>query len=305
MDAFAATRLAAGTAFLVVAAASDFRTRRVRDPLWIGLGALGLVVLASQLVVESAPWSAWSFAGSAALLFYAVFFGRPLTEEDGFHARPVRIALFLVAGVMWIAPLAVTGAVPATGSTPAMASTPVMIVVYQALYRLRVLHGGADAKGLMAITLLVPTYPNALPFPLLVADPRVDSGLRIVFPFSLVVWVDAAIVSLAIPVGLFIFNALRRDFAIPQAFLGYRARLDALPTHAWLMERITPRGEHVLVLFPKRGENPADDIARLRAAGVDRAWVTPKTPFMVPLLIGFLLAFLVGNLLLAVLGLGR
>src|SRR5207245_1136009 len=202
--------LAHEAAFLLVAAASDFRTRRVRDPLWIGLGTLGLVVLASQLVVESAPWSAWSFAGSAALLFYAVFFGRPLTEEDGFHARPVRIALFLVAGVMWIAPLVVTGAVPATGSTPAMASTPVMIVTYQALYRLRVLHGGADAKGLMAITLLVPTYPNALPFPLLVADPRVDSGLRIVFPFSLVVWVDAAIVSLAIPVGLFIFNALRR-----------------------------------------------------------------------------------------------
>ena len=128
MDAFAATRLAAGTAFLVVAAASDLRTRRVRDPLWIVLGTLGLVVLASQLLVESAPWSAWSFAASAALLFYAVFFGRPLTEEDGFHARPIRIALFLVAGVMWIAPFALTGAVPAAGSTPALASTPVMIV---------------------------------------------------------------------------------------------------------------------------------------------------------------------------------
>jgi preflagellin peptidase FlaK len=305
VDAFAATRLAAGTAFLVVAAASDLRTRRVRDPLWIGLGTLGLVVLASQLLVESAPWPAWSFAGSAALLFYAVFFGRPLTEEDGFHARPIRIVLFFVAGVMWIAPFAVTGGVPATGSTPALASTPVMIVVYQGLYRLRVLHGGADAKGLMAITLLVPTYPDALPFPLLMPDPRVDSVLRIVFPFSLVVWVDAAIVSLAIPIGLFIFNALRGDFAIPQAFIGYRARLDSFPNHAWLMEKITPRGEHVLVLFPKRGENPADDIARLRAAGVDRAWVTPKTPFMLPLLIGFVLAFLAGNLLLAVLGLGR
>ena len=305
MDAFAATRLAAGTAFLVVAAASDLRTRRVRDPLWTGLGTLGLAILAAQLVVESAPWPAWSFAGSAALLFYAVFFGRPLTEQDGFHARPIRIAVFLLAGAMWLAPLAFAGAVPASGSTPELASMPVMIVVYQGFYRFRVLHGGADAKGLMAITLLVPTYPNGLPFPLFMPDPRVDSVLRTVFPFSLVVWVDAAIVSLAIPIGLFLFNALRGDLAIPQAFLGYRARLDSFPTHAWLMEKITPTGEHVLVLFPKRGENPVEDIARLRATGVDRAWVTPKTPFMLPLFVGFLLAFFAGNLILAVLGLGR
>lgn len=305
MDAFAATRLAAGTAFLVVAAASDLRTRRVRDPLWIGMGSLGLIGLAAQLVVESAPWPAWAFAGSAAVLFYAVFFGRPLIEEDGFHVRPVRIALFLVAGTLWIAALAFVGSVSAVGPVLELASAPAMIVVYQGFYRLRVLHGGADAKGLMALTLLVPTYPNVLPFPLLMPDPRVDSVLRLVFPFSLVVWVDAAIVSLAIPVGLFIFNALRGDLAIPHAFLGYRVRLDSFPEHAWLMEKITPKGDHVLVLFPKRGGRPVDEIARLRAAGVHRAWVTPQTPFMVPLLVGFLLAFVVGNLLLAVLGLGR
>ena len=104
MDAFAATRLAAGTAFLAVAAASDVRTRRVRNPLWIGLGTVGLVLLAVELLVESAPWPAWSLAGSAALLFYAVFFGGPLYDDDGFHARPARIGLFLAAAALWIAP---------------------------------------------------------------------------------------------------------------------------------------------------------------------------------------------------------
>jgi preflagellin peptidase FlaK len=43
----------------------------------------------------------------------------------------------------------------------------------------------------------------------------------------------------------------------------------------------------------------------LRAAGVDRVWVTPQTPFMVPLFGGFILAFVVGNLLIGILGLGR
>src|SRR3989454_11132363 len=93
VDAFAVTRLAAGTAFLVVAAASDLGARRVRNPLWIGLGTLGLVLLGTVLLVESAPWPTWSLAGSAALLFYEVFFGRPLFDEDGLHAPTGRVGL--------------------------------------------------------------------------------------------------------------------------------------------------------------------------------------------------------------------
>src|SRR5207244_12086570 len=143
VDAFAATRLAAGTVFLVVAAASDLRTRRVRNPLWIGLGTLGLVILAVELWVESAPWPTWSLAGSAALLFYAVFFGRPLFDDDGFHARPGRIVLFLAAAVMWIASLGLAGTFATSVSIVELASMPVMVVLYQLMPRGRHLPGGA------------------------------------------------------------------------------------------------------------------------------------------------------------------
>jgi preflagellin peptidase FlaK len=129
--------------------------------------------------------------------------------------------------------------------------------------------------------------------------------LRVAFPFSLVIYVDAAILFLAVPVVLFLRNAIRGDFGLPQAFLGYRVPIDRIPSKAWLMERINNRGEHILVLFPKRGGDRSEDLARLRAAGVDKVWVTPQIPFMVPLLGGFWLAFFVGNVLLGVLGLGR
>src|SRR5438132_13297816 len=182
---------------------------------------------------------------------------------------------------------------------------PIMVLVYQGFYRLRLLHGGADAKGLIALTLLFPSYPSALPFPMSQADARVDAFLRIAFPFSLVIWVDGLILSLAVPVALLIYNAARGDLALPQALLGYRAPLNPFPAHAWLMEQITARGEHVLVLFPRRGTDPSSDTSRLRAAGVDRAWATPQPPAMLPLLLGFLLAFFAGDLLVAVLGLAR
>src|SRR5438552_2054286 len=173
VDAFAATRLAAGTAFLVMAAASDIRTRRVRNPLWIGLGTVGLIILAVELFVESAPWPTWSLVGSAALLFYGVFFGRPLFDEDGFHLRPGRIGLFLAAAAMWITPLGFAGIVSSSVPIVELASMPVMVVLYEVMLRARPLTGAADAKGLMALTLLVPTYPKASPFPVYTADPWV------------------------------------------------------------------------------------------------------------------------------------
>src|SRR2546426_4703344 len=134
---------------------------------------------------------------------------------------------------------------------------PIVVLVYQGFYRLRVLHGGADAKGLMAVALLIPVYPDALPFRVLQADARVDALLRVLFPFSLVIWVDAAILSLAVPVALLIYNAARGDLALPQALLGYRAPLNPFPAHAWLMEKITARGGPVLVLCPRGGPWPS------------------------------------------------
>lgn len=307
MDEFAAARLAIGSAFLLVAAVSDIRTRKVRDPLWIALGSIGLVILGWQLVVRQTDLAGWALLGSAAILFYAIFLGAPLFDEDGFHVRPVRIGLFLLAAVLFLYPAGVvygTGASWPSGVLE-LYSMPVMVVVYQVFYRFHVLHGGADTKALIALTLLVPVYPDAKPFPLFAVDPTFEAVLRTVFPFSLVVWVDAALLSLAVPVGLLIVNAVRGDLAFPQALLGYRARVDPFPAHAWLMEKIQRDGEHVLVLYPKRGPPPTEDLARLRAAGVDRVWVTPQTPFMVPLLGGFVLAFVVGNLLIGILGLGR
>ncbi|MGI0148438.1 MAG: A24 family peptidase C-terminal domain-containing protein [Thermoplasmata archaeon] len=306
MDAFAATRLLIGTAFLLVAAVSDVRTRKVRDPLWIGLGSIGLVLLAVQLALDTWDPSAAALLGSSAILFYAIFFGAPLIEEDGFHPRPLRLALFGLAAVLFVTPAAIHAASGDSlpPGTLELYSMPVMVIVYQGFYRARLLHGGADAKALIALNLLVPTYPDLTPLPVLGPDPRLEGVLRIVFPFSLVTWVDAAVLFLAVPVVLLVVNAIRGDLAFPQALLGYRVRSNSVPRHAWLMEKIDRRGDHMLVLFPKRGGNPAADLARLRDAGIDRVWVTPQIPFMVPLLGGFLLAFLVGNILLAIPRLG-
>lgn len=303
MDAFAAIRLAAGTAVLLVAAVSDVRTRKVSDRWWIILGSFGLLVSAINLVVERRDFLASALLGSAAFLFYAIFFGRPIVGEGGLHLRPARVGLFFVAAALFLLPAAVYGVSGAAlpGALLELYPMPAMIVIYQGLYWARLLHGGADAKGLIALTLLVPAYPDARPFPLFLGDPRVEGLFQLAFPFSLVVWVNALVLFLAVPVCLLLANIVRGDIAWPFSFLGYRASLDAFPRRAWLMEKLDARGEHVAVLFPRRGGDPTEDLARLRAAGIRRVWVTPQIPFIVLLFGGFLLAFLAGNLLLALL----
>jgi preflagellin peptidase FlaK len=313
VDAFALARLVVGAAFLAAAAALDLRTRRVQDPLWITLGTVGIIVLAIDIansygaLTSTAAARQWLILASAAILFYAVFFGKPILDEDGVRLRPLRVltlaaaAAAFFAGVLLPDPLA--GMFLPAGarilSVIGLATVPILILVYQGLFQLGLLRGGADAKAMITLALLIPLYPDASPFPLLAEPANVRGTMELLFPFSLTVLVDAAILFLAVPLAYFVINAVRSELEMPQAFFGTKASLDRLPPHVWLMERVDRRGERIAVLFPARRQDESEDIAKLRAAGADRVWVQPKVPFMVPLLAGFLLAFFAGNLMLA------
>ncbi len=308
MDAFAAARLVLGVGFLAAAATADVRTRRVRDPLWVALGTTGLVLLAVDIATSTWNyWNDWLFLGSAAILFFAVFYGRPLLEEDGIYLRPLRLLVLAAAAAAWFAGLLLPTPVYLTQlgmvyryvDNIQLAAVPVLILVYQGFYQLGFLRGGADAKAMMALTLLVPYYPDAAPFPILTLPAAVATTMKDLFPFSLTVLVNAAILFLAVPLAYLVVNVARGEFEWPQGLFGTKAPLDRLPPHVWLMERVGRDGERVAVLFPSRTKDDSEEVAKLRAAGADRVWVQPKVPFLVPLLIGYLLAFFAGNLMLA------
>jgi archaeal preflagellin peptidase FlaK len=300
VDAESGIRLGIGTAFLVFAAYRDVRTRKVPDPVWIALGSIGLGLVIVELALAGASIDAYALPAVAAILFYAIFFGAPLFEEDGFHPRPVRLGLFALAGILFLGSAASASRTGGSDATTygRLVSMPLMILVYEGFYQLGLLHGGADTKGLIALTLLVPMYPDLSPVPLLTLDPRIRDALQAVFPFSLAVLINAAVLFVAVPLVYLVRNAARGDLEFPQCLFGSRVPIDRIPTHAWLMERITDRGEHVLVLFPRRTRDRMAEVDKLRAFGRMRVWAQPQVPFMVPLLAGFLLAFFVGNLLL-------
>lgn len=151
--------------------------------------------------------------------------------------------------------------------------------------------GGADAKALMALSVLFPRWPLA---GLLVqGSPAVLPPFNV---FTLAVLCNALLAGLALPPGLALLNLARGDRSRHMG-LGYPVPVSRLdPVRMKLLG--DPTGD----LRPRFGgrELTPELLAHLRGrlAPDARVWVTPKLPFMVPLAAGFGVALVAGNLLL-------
>jgi len=291
-----AARFAVGLAFLAAASFQDWRTRRIDDRLWVAMGTAGLLLFAVDGYWGGLPWEHYLILVPAAVLFYATFYGEELWTEEGFRFRPLRIGLFFTA----ILALAYEGYALLPGPNAALfyrdLAIPAMILIAFGFYVMGLLHGGADAKALMAITLVAPVYPVLGGFPLIQFDPRLAGALEVVYPFSLVVLTNAALVFVLAPLVLLAYNARRGTVRFPHALFGYRVPIDAVPRFAWVMEVIVG-GERKAVLSPRRTRDREEMLANLRGIGATDVWVMPQIPFIVPMLAGFVVAFLVGNVL--------
>jgi preflagellin peptidase FlaK len=155
--------------------------------------------------------------------------------------------------------------------------------------------GGADAKALMAIGVLLP-FPVAIGggFPLL-GSPVPD------WPLAVSVMSNALLLFLVVPLGFLVWNLAHGDVRLPHAVLGVRREAKRVRQgHVWPMEVFDAEGKRRTRFFPSRmSQAEVDELFdRLHALGRERVWVTPKVPFMLPLLAGFVAAFFVGDLML-------
>jgi preflagellin peptidase FlaK len=163
---------------------------------------------------------------------------------------------------------------------------PIMIILIYIFFQLRLIFGGADAKAIMALAILVPLKPSIFIFPLW------DSFM----PYSWVIFSNSVLLFLLIPIFLLLFNIIHKDFKFPYFFLGYRMNVDeAKEKFVWPLEKIV-NGKRKFSYLP-RGFNSNSDYEIFKKNGINEIWVTPKTPFMIPLLAGFITSFILGDIL--------
>lgn len=302
MESLSLLRLLVGIIFLGYASYSDLKTRRVDNKVWILFGLVGLMILAYDLLNRSeVVWAHYLIFIPAGVMYFDVYLDRePIFDDEGFHLEPIGI-LFIAIVVLV---LAYQGYVlydnPGQRELFLQTATiPAMIILAHIFFQSGLLKGGADAKALMALAVLVPFYPNWYGFPLVQVNSQI---ITVLFPFALVILMNSAILMIFVPLVYLSINVRRGSLKMPQCFLGYKVNLDNFPKHVWLMEK-AENGEVRTVLFPRRGGDMEKEVEALKGIGREEAWVTPQLPFMVPMFLGLIASFFIGNFVLALMNL--
>lgn len=179
--------------------------------------------------------------------------------------------------------------------------------------------GGADAKALMCLALVLPFYPSNLLNPLFEGTSPIS---QIVFPFT--VFTNAVLISALSAIALLFYNILWRLRTGEQLFAtdyenrnfgrkflvmvtGYKVHIDKLKEqwHVYPLEDIQRTSENMLkrklILLPK-DEGRDAVVERLERAikngniqnGI---WATPGLPFLIFVTLGLVLALFFGDII--------
>ena len=164
---------------------------------------------------------------------------------------------------------------------------PIMIGFVYLLFQMRLIFGGADAKALMAIAILVPLEPTISQFPLWNGS---------LMPSSWYIFSNSVIIFLLFPLSLLIFNLAKRNISFPYCLLGYKMSIKkARKKFVWPLEKIV-NGKRKFVYMPKDFD-VEEELNEFEKNNITDIWVTPKIPFMIPLLAGFICAFIIGDIM--------
>ncbi len=281
-----ALRLSAAIAILGYASILDLRTRRAPNFLWIILSAVGVMMIVVGILVDHAPNEYLLVLIPILVILSDVFW-----YAEGSSAL-ARSAPFIKYAIAVVAIGALAAAWADDGYFQNLLAVPIMMMLIVLMYILDVIRGGADAKALMALSIVFPVYPVIAGFPLIGAH---GDMLQTIVPFTFSVLVNAAILVVFAPLVFLAVNLYRRDLRFPQMLLGVRMEgSEATGKHVWLMERIE-EGKHVLYTRPKMEEDLPKEITLLGSYGHSRIWVTPKIPFIVPISISVILTTFIGN----------
>lgn len=162
--------------------------------------------------------------------------------------------------------------------------------------------GGADAKSLIVISIILPSYPliSAFGYDFPINEPLIDL-------FSFGILGNAVLLTIVVPLGLAVYNIFRMGFRIdnPQfIFIGYKSRISDLENkHIKLIQSFEEENGQIKFRFRRGGVDINKDIIEelkiLHEKGLikDEVWVTPGLPFMIPITLGFFVAVFYGDMI--------
>jgi len=284
-----------------IAAWMDHKNRRVANEHWIEWSKPAIFIWALDLMNQGADWTIYLTASGVIAYASISVFGRPTWSDARKGSGMDRI--FLVWYVVSMAGF-VAGAVRYQTTTPIevllgdgdalgmlwwkTASVFLVIFVIDLAWRFRLLHGGADAKALMWVTLLIPSWATV---PLIFSS-TTDAVVLLPVSVALLIWGGFAFLFIPpIMLALNVKNGHLRSFG--DLRLAWHASVISIDQvtkrHVWLLSDTMemPNGETRVVHHaraPRQTPSEASlamQIQRLEEQGLTHVWVSFKMPLLV------------------------
>ncbi|MAW22157.1 MAG: hypothetical protein CMA16_01770 [Euryarchaeota archaeon] len=300
----------------------DHKERKVSNEHWIVWTKPIVFIWTLDLLMQQPHWSVWLTA--SALLAYASgsVVGRPTLRDVRAGNRLDQIVLvwyllsvigIIAAGFRFAStsPLDVLvgDASPDATLWWSYVGALFTILIIDLAWRLRFIHGGADAKALMWVTLLFPSWSSV---PVFYTSAMDEAVLHLPPSLSLLIW--GGFLFILIPFVLFFRNIVSgsvKSFSdLTMAWMALCVPLkEVRERHVWLLTDTMemPNGEIVLShrrRAPRR--TPTDvqmneHIERLETFGAERIWVSLKLPLLLFLFPAIVPLWLIGDPMAALL----
>ena len=267
---------------LISAAVSDWRKREASDIHWILIAGGGAVLYAYRLFDADLTAAAVAASVSMVLMVIDLVWDRESASTD----LALYISILVSAGIT-------VYLLKDTDRLWEYVSIPAMYILMNVLYYTGIVKGGADAKAVISIAFIFPSYPDlgGLPF---IPVPSGTVSQFIVPAFS--VFFVAAVLTILMAIPYLMINLIRGDREFPYMLAGFRMDLDDVDSsHVWPMEDVVS-GEQFISIS---GFDDPDVPERLRNAGRMRVWVTPIIPFLMPIAVAYAIVIFLGNPLFA------
>ena len=300
----------------------DHKERKVSNQHWVVWTKPIVFIWTLDLLIQQPHWSIWLTA--SALIAYASgsVIGRPTIRDarNGNRVDQLVILWYLISvvGVVVAAirfastsPIDVLLGDSSVDATLWWSYIGALFTLFliDLGWRLRFIHGGADAKALMWITLLFPSWETV---PVHFSSLMDETVLHLPPSLSLLIW--GGFLFILIPFVLLIRNiasgSVKSFSDLSMAWLALCVPLNSVHNrHVWILSDTMemPNGETVLQnkkRAPRRTPSEKEmneHIKRLEAFGSERIWVSLKLPLLLFLFPAIAPLWLVGDPMAAIL----
>ena len=283
------------------AAWMDNKERRVPNEHWMVWVKPALFIWALDLMAQDADWSIYLTASAVVAYASTAIIGRP-TFSDVLAGSKIDIIVSfwylislggIIGGAMKygdVSPIDVLIG-DSTGNASLWWSTLsglLTILIIDLAWRFRLIHGGADAKALMLVAILIPNW-NTMP---LISDNTLDSVVALPPALALLMW--GGLTFLLIPIVLLIKNIYHSNISsfsdLRLSWHASKMKLEKVfDSHVWLLTSVMDLPDGSSRVYHKSRaprRTPSDEqlqlaIKKLEEHDVDEVWISYKLPLLV------------------------